>query len=146
MLVLAFDPGGRNGWAYHDEHKLIDFGNVPYKDLEDFLINFDREIDLIVCEDYKQLPGRYAKAAHTGQKFETLRAIGKVQFWAKMNKCKIVMRPSSDLPTAIKRTGIDPKKSGAHKDTHWAYAYVHGMNVLIRTGIAKSSLQKEKEK
>lgn len=142
--VLAIDPGETTGWAYIEPDRILDIGQFKFRDVNEFLGEwpFDiKPIDFIVIEDFKIFD---KKKVRMGDRMITTRIIGACELFAKMLKIKVVKQDSSVLPAAIRRTGIDPYK-GSHSNTHWAFAYVHGMYFFIQMGLAKSALQKSKE-
>lgn len=144
MRVLAIDPGESTGWCYHSATEIYGFGNIAYAKINDFLAEWEKEVDIIVMEDWRTF--KMKAAAKMGDRQKTSRVIGAIELFAKMKKINLVKQDSSDLPTIVKRTGIDPYKSGAHKKTHWMFAYAHGMYFLVKMKLAKSALQKEQEK
>lgn len=145
MKVLSIDPGDTTGWCYIESpDTIIGYGNLKYADLIPFIGDWDyaeRPIDVILAEDYLVFDKRRIRF---GDRQKTTRALGALEVAARINKIKFVKRDSSILPTAVKRTGIDPYR-GAHKDTHWAFAYLHAAYFFVTLGLRKSALQKSKE-
>lgn len=146
MKVLAIDPGDTTGWCYIESpDTILGYGNLKYADLIEFIGDWDyseRPIDVMLVEDYIVFD---KKRIRFGDRQKTTRALGAIEVAARINKIKLVKQDSGVLPSAVKRTGIDPYK-GSHKKTHWAFAYTHAAYFFVLLGKRKSALQMELEK
>ena len=146
MRVLAIDPGDTTGWCYiEDPDTILGYGNLPYASLIEFIGDWDyaeKPIDVFLVEDFIVFDRRRQRF---GDRQKTTRAIGAIEVAARMQKIKLVKQDSRIIPTAIKRTGIDPTK-GSHKKTHWAFAYLHAAYFFVSLKLRKSALQIELEK
>lgn len=152
MKILSLDPGETTGWAYlnsdlEDHRKLADLGQLAGREkLVHFLEDFTRPVDLVIIEAYEINPRNVKmNMGREKGKLETVRVIGSIESWAIRRHLKVQMESPRNNPLKAKRSGVNPKDA-AHKSTHWAYAYNHGYDHLIKVGLAKTALAKSMEK
>ena len=139
MNVLSFDTGKTIGWAIQNEERLIDQGQIEYKDFAMWLFSHkDKPIDVVVVEHIQIIPGKEHLFI---KEHGTIRAIGQIELFALMINARLVKSPTTRNPQLAKQTGVDGKK-GAHSKTHWAYAYNHGAGYLIDMGLYKFPYRK----
>lgn len=143
MKVLSIDPGDMTGWCYIEApDTILGYGNLPYASLIEFIGDWDyakKPIDVFLVEDFIVFDKRRQRF---GDRQKTTRALGAIEVAARMRKVKLIKQDSSIIPTAIKRTGIDPRK-GSHAKTHWAYAYLHAAYFFTTLRLRKSALQRD---
>lgn len=147
-LVLSFDPGETTGYAYQDARDdypggLLDLGQIKgLEELTTFLEKWTRHVDHVVIEDYVVWRGNRGAKANVGSRLETVRAIGIIESWCFRNKITFSKSGSDDNTLIAKKVGLDPVKSGTHKNTHWVYAANHGRYWLQQKGYAKDALER----
>lgn len=128
---ISIDPGDTSGWATFDEKgDLIQMGSTHSdKDLTDVLDT--TKPTLVVCEDWITVGHK----TFGGDKMNTARLIGKIEFWCELNGVKMVKQPASVKPIAYLWAGM--KKPKNHAVSHEPDAYVHGVYYLQKAGVRK---------
>lgn len=138
-LWLAFDPGQTTGWAVLDDQaEVVDFGQVKYDNLSDFLKKETRMFQAVIIEEYRVFRKRAMQ--HAGSDLKTSQAIGKLKFWAELNDFPVVMQASSILPIAEKWSQVKMPKD--HDASHQVSAFLHGAYYLMKNRIAPSAIEK----
>lgn len=142
MNVLSFDTGKTIGWTIQNEERLIDKGQIQYKDFTDWLLlHKTKPIDVVVYEKIQILPG---KSHFFINEHGTIRALGQIELFAKMINARLVASLNTRNPQLAKQTGVDPKK-GSHAKTHWAFAYNHGAGYLMDMGLYQFPYRTDKK-
>lgn len=146
-ILVALDPGNTAGLAWWDldpapdpgRRTLLGLKQIPDEEIPAFMMDLAKQhtIKYLVVEDFV-LFGKRAKQ-QSGSRMKASKGIGKFEMLAEMLKAKLIMQPSSILPIAIKRAGIDMPH--AHSQTHQYSAYVHGYYYMLEQGWILSALQ-----
>lgn len=131
IVYLALDPGGTTGWAtFNETGDSTGMGSCPTRETVYELLR-NKNPSVIVCEDW-------ITRGHTtfgGDKMETARVIGAVEFYAYLKHVKVVLQPNTVKPIAYKWAGLSKPK--AKVLTHETDAYVHGVYYLQKAGIRR---------
>ncbi len=131
MKYLSLDPGHSTGWATFKENGDADkFGTVTSRVAVYDLLR-EQAPDLIIMEDWITKQG----VALGGDKLETVRVIGAVEFYVYLRKIPLVLQPNTVKSIAYKWAGMVPPKRKSL--THEADAYVHGVYYLQKQGIRR---------
>lgn len=131
MTYLALDPGHSTGWATFDEKgNAIKYGTVKGRGPVYDLLK-DVNPDHIIMEDWITKQGINLG----GDKLETVRIIGAVEFYAYIKKIQITLQPNSVKGIAYRWAGIAKPKN--HSMSHETDAYVHGVYFLQKAGIRR---------
>lgn len=131
MKYLALDPGHSTGWATFKENGDADrMGTATSREAVYTLLK-DESPDLIIMEDWITKQG----VALGGDKLETVRVIGAVEFYAYLRNIQIILQPNNIKSIAYRWAGMVPPKRKSL--THEADAYVHGVYYLQKIGIRR---------
>lgn len=131
MTYLAVDPGGSTGWATFDSKgDGITIGTCHTREQVYDMLR-DTKPDLIILEDWITQQGIHLG----GDKMETVRVIGAIEFYAYIRVIPIKLQPNTIKPIAYKWAGmVKPKRKSL---THETDAYVHGVYYLQKNGIRR---------
>jgi hypothetical protein len=131
-MYLGIDPGGTTGYAIFDEvGDVIDFGDIPDTEIDDWLDALDYEIETVIIEEYRVYP----HIPQVYSKMETPQTIARVKSWAHKAKVKVVEQPAQLTQIGYKYLGLKKPKKKA--DTHKWDAVAIGVYWLQRRGIRK---------
>lgn len=129
MMYLALDPGHTTGYAVFDDNGN-GVENAEVFDRKGVYDLLDRvKPDVIIMEDWITKQG----VALGGDKLETVRVIGAVEYWAYSHGATVVLQPNTVKSIAYRWAGISKPKTKALE--HKADAYVHGVYYLQKAGI-----------
>jgi len=146
MMYLAFDPGATTGWAEFDVNgKIVDHGQIKdgVEGVTGFIMAYDKPIHTIIIESYMVRPDDHSVKANVGSKLETVQVIGVLRGWAYSKKAQIIMQQPQVKKIAELQAGF--KVKGAHKDSHWQDAVLHGVYYLNKIGKRKPKGLEDKE-
>lgn len=152
MRVLSVDPGkdkggprSGSGWCYQTPEKVLAWGDT--KDLAKFLMEWDLKenpIDHVVVEGYKIRPGQ--EKMNVGVPLVTVENVGKVKFFAQMNKIPFTQYMPFDKVKQRQATGAKIPRNADHSITHRIDAYNHGRWFLIEQKLSPTALEAQLEK
>lgn len=138
-LYIGFDPGNTTGYSIVNKNAdVVEFGQVKFQDLTDFLKKEARMFEAVVIEEYRVFQKRARQ--HAGSDLKTSQVIGKIKFWAELNDYPVVMQPASILPQAERWTQV--KMPTDHSISHQVSGYLHVAYYLMRNRIAPSAIEK----
>lgn len=142
-MYLAFDPGETTGVAeFNSNGEIVAKWQLDFVELVEFLRDHKGPTAVVICEEFKVF-GHKAKG-FTNDRMEVSQAVGVIRAFA-MNQCaEFVYQPPLIKSVAEKWTGV--KVKGAHKNTHWQDAFLHGAYYLIVNKIRRTELEMSEEK
>lgn len=122
---ISFDPGKHTGWALFIDGIMKEFGTV-YDEAEiyPFIFKLPKDLDLIVCEDYKIRDKEHGGFDHQWQSVFPAQVIGAIRFYALIRGIPVVMQQPSIKSAACPMLTGKPYKKQASKH-HWD-AFLHG--------------------
>lgn len=136
-MLLAIDPGIANGFSVWRDGKPAEHGTIRgLNKMEDWLIDFVEKYgkpDVVVYENFKLF--RWKAQQQSGSAMETSQVIGKIKFWAKMNKITVVEQSPQNLSIAVKFSKMPLPKN--HDVSHHISAFNHAVYYLVINGMMK---------
>lgn len=137
---LGVDPGHTTGYAILSSWQPIALdisGHVLFEDVPDWLQGLPEDIDMVVMEEFKLLPGKATyQATNSNSQMKTSQVEGMVKLWAAQRKIPVVMQSPAIKASTEKQSGLKP--SGSHnKNSHWIDAFNHLYYYGIRNGFIK---------
>jgi len=145
-MYAAFDPGNTTGWATFDVHgKIMDHGQITdgVEGVTSFIMELEFTPRVVIIESYMVRPDDHSIKANVGSKMETVQVIGVLRGWAYAKKAEVVMQQPQVKKIAELQAGF--KVKGAHKDSHWQDAVLHGVYYLNKIGKRKPKGLEDKE-
>lgn len=129
---LALDPGESTGWAtFNEDGNGNQLGTAKGR-VEVYNLLRDVNPNTIIMEDWKTKQG-----AHLGgDRMETVRVIGAVEYYAYMHKCHIHEQPNTIKGIGYMWAGLE-KPTSSDPMRHAKDAYVHGVHWLQKNGHRK---------
>lgn len=128
---LALDPGHATGWAkFGEDGNGKGIGTCKTRE-EVYKLLTDTKPDVIIMEDWISKGG----VSFGGDKMETIRVIGAVEFYAYLRGIPIHLQPNTIKSIAYMWAGI--KKPKNHALSHETDAYCHGVYFLQRAGVRR---------
>ena len=151
MTTLAIDPGDTTGVALIGKSgELLYETQLAHENFILFLL-FDapervrlmlRNVDLVVVEDFKLLPGKARAVSQKASRNVTAaRGIGAAQLWAAQRGIELIYRDPSHWRIGLQLAGIEPSRwPKTHASGHSMCAYGAGFHALVELGVVSSRL------
>lgn len=127
---LAIDPGKSTGWATFNENGAGARNGVVYSRVDVYGLLTKVQPKFLIVEDFALFP--WKSNAQAWSKFEEVRVIGAIEFWAFVKQVPMELQPSSVLAIATKWAGLKIPKGHLPDEMS---AYSHGVYYLQRHGL-----------
>jgi hypothetical protein len=142
-VLIAFDPGDTTGFAiFSDEGVCVQIGQIPFRDMPEWLQSLMGEYSTIVVEDYR-IQSHKAKQ-QSGSTVKAAQVIGMLKLFASEIRAKVVMQRANIKSIALKWSQI--KLPSDHAQTHQYDAYLHGIYYLVSNDLVPTQLELQERK
>jgi hypothetical protein len=136
VLFLGIDPGVANGICGYDANFHLVFAmTVHENDIVKFLNSFNA-VEKCVCESYKIYSNKYS--AHVNSDVVTLRVIGRIEHWTRLNSIELTMQPATIKNTAYMWLGQKPP-TDSNPFRHQMDGNAHFMFWAIKKGLINAA-------